>query len=368
MRRQARLHETGIMGVLMRTKPTLAIVIPCFNEEETLPLMLPRFLAKLDRLMHENRVAEDSFLMLVDDGSEDSTWDIISALARHNSHVRGIRQSRNRGHQNAVLAGLMEVKDRCDASISIDCDGQDDVDAMDEMISRYREGFDVVYGVRGNRRTDAWFKRTTARAFYRLLGWLGAEVVYDHADYRLLSAPVMKELSGFREVNIYLRGMVPLVGFKSCEVVYERSKRIAGRSRYSLMRMIGLALDGVTSLTIKPIRLVMALGVVISVASFFGIVWAVANVVMGWAVSGWASTISVICLLGGVQLICLGVIGEYVGKTYLETKARPRYIISERTSFEGDGSSRPAQVAPTDAGESVRGDVRGGNAWQTGRE
>lgn len=341
----------------MRTKPTLAIVVPCFNEEEVLPYTLPRFLAKLGELIRNNQVAEDSFLMLADDGSSDSTWDIICTLARHNSRVRGIRQSRNRGHQNTVLAGLMEVKDCCDVSISIDCDGQDDVDAMDEMISRYREGFDVVYGVRGNRRTDAWFKRTTARAFYRLLGWLGAEVVYDHADYRLLSAPVMKELSGFREVNIYLRGMVPLVGFKSCEVVYERSRRIAGRSRYSLMSMIGLALDGVTSLTIKPIRLVMALGVVISVASFFGIVWAVENVVMGWAVSGWASTISVICLLGGVQLICLGVIGEYVGKTYLETKARPRYIISERTSFERDGSSRPAQVAPTDAGESARGDV-----------
>ena len=204
----------------MRTKPTLAIVVPCFNEEEVLPYTLPRFLAKLGELIRNNQVAEDSFLMLADDGSSDSTWDIICTLARHNSRVRGIRQSRNRGHQNTVLAGLMEVKDCCDASISIDCDGQDDVDAMDEMISRYREGFDVVYGVRGNRRTDAWFKRTTARAFYRLLGWLGAEVVYDHADYRLLSAPVMKELSGFREVNIYLRGMVPLVGFKSCEVVY----------------------------------------------------------------------------------------------------------------------------------------------------
>lgn len=357
MRRQARLHETGIMGVLMRTKPTLAIVIPCFNEEETLPLMLPRFLAKLDRLMHENHVTEDSFLMLVDDGSEDSTWDIISALARHNSRVRGIRQSRNRGHQNAVLAGLMEVRDRCDASISIDCDGQDDIDAMDEMISRYQEGFDVVYGVRSNRKADTWLKRTTAQVFYRLLGWLGAEVVYNHADYRLLSAPVMKELSGFHEVNIYLRGMVPLVGFKSCEVVYERSKRIAGRSRYPLVKMMGLALDGVTSLSIKPIRLVMALGIVISIASFLGIVWAVANALLGWAVSGWASTISVICLLGGVQLICLGVIGEYVGKTYLEAKARPRYIISERTSFEGDGGARPARVAPTDAEESVRGDV-----------
>ena len=181
--------------------------------------------------------------------------------------------------------------------------------------------------------------------------------MYDHADYRLLSAPVMKELSGFREVNIYLRGMVPLVGFKSCEVVYERSKRIAGRSRYPLVKMMGLALDGVTSLSIKPIRLVMALGIVISIASFLGIVWAVANALLGWAVSGWASTISVICLLGGVQLICLGVIGEYVGKTYLEAKARPRYIISERTSFEGDGGARPARVAPTDAGESVRGDV-----------
>ena len=329
----------------MRTKPTLAIVVPCFNEEEVLPYTLPRFLAKLGELIRNNQVAEDSFLMLADDGSSDSTWDIICTLARHNSRVRGIRQSRNRGHQNTVLAGL------------IDCDGQDDVDAMDEMISRYREGFDVVYGVRGNRRTDAWFKRTTARAFYRLLGWLGAEVVYDHADYRLLSAPVMKELSGFHEVNIYLRGMVPLVGFKSCEVVYERSKRIAGRSRYPLVKMMGLALDGVTSLSIKPIRLVMALGIVISIASFLGIVWAVANALLGWAVSGWASTISVICLLGGVQLICLGVIGEYVGKTYLEAKARPRYIISERTSFEGDGGTRPARVAPTDAAESVRGDV-----------
>lgn len=330
----------------MRAKPTIAIVIPCYNEEAVLPQTLPRFLAKLDQLAQEGQIAEDSYLMLVDDGSSDSTWDIISTLARHDARVRGIRQSRNRGHQNAVLAGLMEVKDQSDASISIDCDGQDDINAMDEMVARYREGYDVVYGVRSSRDTDSWFKRTTAQAFYKLLAWLGAEVVYNHADYRLLSAPVMRELAGFREVNIYLRGMIPLIGFKSCEVAYERAKRVAGTSHYPLARMLGLAFDGVTSLSIKPIRMVIALGIALSVVSFIGVIWAVVNVVLGWAVSGWASTICVICLLGGVQLICLGVIGEYVGKTYLETKARPRYIIAERTHLEQEGTRPEAGEVP----------------------
>lgn len=322
----------------MRPAPTIAIVIPCYNEEAVLPKTLPLFLGKLEELARNEQISSDSYLMLVDDGSRDATWNIVSTLARHDARVRGICQSRNRGHQNAVLAGLMEVRNRCDASISIDCDGQDDINAMDRMVARYREGFDVVYGVRSNRDTDSAFKRSTAQLFYKLLAWLGADVVYNHADYRPLSAQVMQELANFREVNIYLRGMVPLVGFKSCEVSYERARRIAGSSHYPLAKMLGLALDGVTSLSIKPIRLIIALGALISFFSFIGVIWAVVNVLAGWSVSGWASIISVICLLGGVQLICLGVIGEYVGKTYLEAKARPRYIISERTQHMEDES------------------------------
>lgn len=317
--------------LILRKKPVLYIVIPCYNEEAVLPLTAPLFLKKVQDLIRKGAVCRESRIMFVDDGSTDLTWSIICDLAKQDEHYIGICQSRNRGHQNAVLAGLMESRKQCDITISIDCDGQDDIDAMDEMVDRYMEGFEVVYGVRSKRDTDTFFKRFTAQSFYRLLNWMGVEVVYNHADYRLISARVLDELAEFKEVNIFLRGLVPLAGFKSTEVYYERRERRAGKSHYPLSRMIGLALDGITSLSIRPIRIISGLGAAVSAFSFILIIWIVARFFAGATVQGWASICAIMCLVCGIQLICIGVIGEYIGKIYLETKARPRYIISDRT-------------------------------------
>lgn len=316
----------------MRKKiPTLYIVIPCYNEQEVLPITCTLFLEKITGLIRKGKISDDSRVLFVNDGSRDNTWDIISKLAKQDEHYIGISQSRNRGHQNAVLAGLMEAKDRCDITISIDCDGQDDINAMDEMVDAYLDGCEVVYGVRSRRDTDTFFKRFTAEGFYRLMNWMGADCVFNHADYRLISSRVLQEFANFKEVNIFLRGMVPLVGFKSTSVYYERAERIAGESHYPLKKMLALAFDGITSLSIKPIRMITGLGAVVAVLSFLGVVWAVIDSLTGGTVAGWASTICIVCFMGGVQLLCLGVIGEYIGKIYMETKARPRYIISNRT-------------------------------------
>ena len=314
-----------------RQNPVLYIVIPCYNEQEVLPITAPLFLKKITDLAAAGKISSDSRVLFVNDGSKDATWDIIRGLANTDEHFLGICQSRNRGHQNAVLAGLMEAKDRCDITISIDCDGQDDINAMDSMVDAYRDGCDVVYGVRSKRDTDTFFKRFTAESFYKLLNAMGAEVVFNHADYRLMSARVLQEFANFREVNLFLRGMVPLVGFKSTSVTYERHERIAGESHYPLSKMLALAFDGITSLSVKPIRMITGFGVFVAFISFLGVVWAVIQALLGHTVSGWASMTSIICFVSGVQLICLGVIGEYIGKIYMETKARPRYIISERT-------------------------------------
>lgn len=313
-------------------KPVLYIVIPCYNEQEVLPVTAPQFLNKIEQLASSNKISSESRILFVNDGSSDKTWDIIKEFATANSHYEGISLSRNRGHQNALLAGLMEVKDKCDISISIDCDGQDDIDAMDKMVDLYLEGCDVVYGVREDRESDTVFKRTSAHAFYKLMNLMGAESVYNHADYRLLSGRVLRELESFGEVNIYLRGMVPLVGFKSSVVLYKRTERIAGKSKYPLKRMISLALNAITSLSVKPIRIITAFGFLVALISLVGIIWSVIVALTGASVAGWASTISIICFLGGIQLLSIGVIGEYVGKIYLETKKRPRYIISDRTN------------------------------------
>ena len=315
----------------MRKTPVLYIVIPCYNEEAVLPVTAPLFLEKLSSLIQKGKICQESRVMFVDDGSRDSTWEIICDLAKKDEHYIGISQSRNRGHQNAVLAGLMESKSHCDITISIDCDGQDDINAMDEMVEQYMKGFEVVYGVRSKRDTDTFMKRFTAQAFYKLLNWMGAEVVYNHADYRLISSRVLDELEEFKEVHIYLRGLVPLVGFKSTQVYYERHERIAGESHYPFSKMMGLAMNGITSLSIKPIRMISGLGVAVSILSFLLIIWTVVSFFIGNTVPGWASTCAIVCFVGGIQLICLGVIGEYIGKIYLETKARPRYIISDRT-------------------------------------
>ena len=311
--------------------PRLIIVIPCYNEQEVLPITAPQFLAKINQLAAEGLISGDSRVMFVNDGSKDDTWNIIQQLADQDEHYIGIAQSRKRGHQNAVLAGLMEAKDMCDITISIDCDGQDDINAMDEMVKAYLEGCEIVYGVRSKRDTDTFFKRFTAESFYKLLNSMGAEVVYNHADYRLISSRALQELAKFKEVNIFLRGMVPLVGFKSTSVYYERSERAAGKSHYPLSKMLALAFDGITSLSIKPIKMIIGMGVIVAFISFIGIIWAVVEAILGKTVMGWASTTCIICFLSGVQLISVGVIGEYIGKIYMEVKQRPRYIISDRT-------------------------------------
>lgn len=320
-------------------QPVLYIIIPCYNEEAVLPVTAPLFLKKLRAMMAQGTIAESSRILFVNDGSTDQTWPIIESLARQDEHILGISQSRNRGHQNAVLAGLMEAKAHCHITISIDCDGQDDIDAMDAMVGAYLEGYQVVYGVRSSRQTDTFFKRFTAQCFYKLMRVMGAEVVYNHADYRLISSVVLEEFSKFKEVNLFLRGMVPLVGFESTTVEYERQERMAGESKYPLKKMISLAINGITSLSVQPLRLITGFGAFVALFSFVGVIWALVNAFLGRTVSGWASMTCIICFVSGVQLISLGIIGEYIGKIYMETKGRPRYIISKRThNFPGEDS------------------------------
>ena len=312
-------------------KPCLYIVIPCYNEEEVLPLTAPLFLSKITQLISQNKIADSSRILFVNDGSKDRTWESILMLSKENKHFTGISLSRNRGHQNALLAGLMEAKDCADITISIDCDGQDDINAMDSMVDAYLSGAEVVYGVRSQRQTDTFFKRFTAESFYRVMKWMGADVVFNHADYRLVSSKVLAHLAEYKEVNIFLRGMIPLVGFNSTSVYYERKSRIAGESHYPLKKMLALAFDGITSLSIKPIRIITALGLMISLMTLGLIVYALVSYFTNNTVSGWASSLIATCFIGGIQLVSLGVIGEYIGKIYLETKARPRYIIEAKT-------------------------------------
>ena len=314
--------------------PILYIVIPCYNEEKVLPVTAPLFLNQLNTMIQKQKISDKSRILFVNDGSKDQTWNIITELSKQDEHYIGISQSRNRGHQNAVLAGLMEAKDVCDITISIDCDGQDDMTVMENMVDEYTNGCEIVYGVRDNRDTDTFFKKWSAQLFYKLLKWMGADVVYNHADYRLVSSRVLQEFKNFKEVNIFLRGMFPLVGFKSTSVYYHRHERIAGETHYPLSKMLALAFDGITSLSIKPIRLITGLGVFISCISFIVILYVLVSFFNGTTVPGWSSTLIIVCFIGGIQLISLGVIGEYIGKIYLETKARPRYIISERTYKE----------------------------------
>lgn len=312
-------------------KPILFFVVPCFNEEEVLPLTIPMFGNKLSELIEKQKISESSRVLFVDDGSRDGTWELIEAASSESEYIEGIRLSRNRGHQNALLAGLSEVTDKCDISISIDCDGQDDINASELMIDEYLSGSEIVYGVRCSRKTDSLFKRGTARLFYKLMSFMGVETVYDHADYRLVSSKVLKSFADFKEVNIFLRGMFPLVGFKSTCVYYDRTERIAGKSKYPIAKMLALAFDGITSLSVKPIRMITFFGCFVAFLSFIGILWSVLVQFSGNSVAGWASLTSILCFLGGVQLVSLGIIGEYIGKIYLETKERPRFIISQRT-------------------------------------
>ncbi len=315
----------------MNARPILWLVIPCYNEEQVLPITAPMFLKKIDTLSQAGKISKNSRVLFVNDGSKDKTWEIICGLAKQDERFIGICQSRNRGHQNAVLAGLMEAKDKCDITISIDCDGQDDINAMDKMVDEYLAGCEVVYGVRSKRATDTWFKRTTAEGFYKLMNAMGAEVVFNHADYRLVSSRVLNHFADYEEVNIFLRGMFPLVGFRSASVYYERAERIAGESHYPLKKMLALAFNGITSLSVKPIAIITGIGVAVSLLGLIVAIWAIVEAILGNTMAGWTSMVCIVCLLGGVQLVSLGVIGQYIGKTYLETKRRPRYIISERT-------------------------------------
>lgn len=315
-------------------QPKLTIVIPCYNEEEVLPVTAPLFLSKVEELVACGKIASCSRILFVDDGSTDKTWEIISELAKENTHYTGILLSCNKGHQNALLAGLMEAKESCDITISIDCDGQDDIHAMNQMVDEYLEGAQIVYGVRDNRNTDSFFKRSSAQSFYNFMRRMGVKTIYNHADYRLVSSKVLHEFSNFKEVNIFLRGMFPLVGFKSTCVYYTRHKRIAGKSHYPLCKMLALAIDGITSLSIRPIRLITGLGFLFSIVSFLLMLYVFGSYFWGTTVPGWSSSLTITCFFGGVQLISLGVIGEYVGKIYLEVKQRPKYIISERTGDE----------------------------------
>lgn len=312
-------------------QPVLYIVIPCYNEQEVLPITAPRFAQKLTELEQLNLISDKSRVLFVNDGSSDSTWDIIKEFSKKDNRIIGISQSCNRGHQSTLLAGLMEAKDKCDITISIDCDGQDDLNAMNEMVKKYHEGCEIVYGVRSSRETDTFFKRTTAEGFYKFMNMLGAKTIFNHADYRLISNRALIELAKYKEVNLFLRGIVPLLGFKTDKVYYSRYERIAGNSHYPLKKMISLATDGITSLSIKPIKIITAIGFFISLLSFIGIFWSVIVAFCGNSVSGWASIVCIICFMCGIQLISIGIIGQYIGKIYLETKQRPRYIISERT-------------------------------------
>ena len=312
---------------------TLYIVIPCYNEETVLPITAPMFLHKLEYLISIGKICEDSRIMFVDDGSKDQTWEQIRELSANNAHYCGIRLSRNRGHQNAVLAGMMESKRKCDITITIDCDGQDDIDAIDKMVDAYLQGYEVVYGVRSKRDTDSLFKRFTAESFYKIMTALGVECVFNHADYRLVSCKVLDAFSKFHEVNLFLRGMFPLVGFRSTTVYYERKERIAGESHYPFRKMLALAIEGITSLSVKPLHYITFLGLLIAMFSFAGVIWSFWVAMTGMPAPGWASMTCIICLVSGVQLISIGVLGEYIGKIYLEVKQRPTYIISERTFY-----------------------------------
>ncbi|PWV58718.1 glycosyltransferase family 2 protein [Plasticicumulans acidivorans] len=306
----------------------LGIVVPCYNEEAVLPETVQRLLALLDRLNAAQLISADSQLYFVDDGSRDATWKLIEQFAATDARVHGVKLSRNRGHQNALLAGLFSA--RGDALVSIDADLQDDVETIEQMVRKHLNGADIVYGVRSSRASDTAFKRSSAEAYYRLLELLGVEIVYNHADYRLLSRRALEALGGFNEVNLFLRGIIPLLGFQTATVEYIREERFAGESKYPLRRMLGLAIEGVTSFSVTPLRLITGLGLIICGFSLLMIIWIIlGKLLTDSVVPGWASSVIPIYFLGGVQLLSIGVLGEYIAKIYLETKRRPRYFIEK---------------------------------------
>ena len=313
----------------MREEKTLYVVVPCYKEEEVLPETSKRLKEKMEFLIRQGRISASSRIMFVNDGSKDRTWEIIAGLHEKDSIFSGVNLSRNRGHQNALLAGLMTAVQDADMMISMDADLQDDIDAMDKMIDAYHEGYDIVYGVRSSRKTDSFFKRFTAEGFYRLMKVMGVDIVFNHADYRLMSRRAVEGLAEFKEVNLFLRGVVPQIGYSWTTVEYERARRFAGESKYPFKKMLAFALDGITSFSIKPMRLILFLGGIIFVFSIIALLWALVARMTGHTVSGWTSLMCSIWMIGGIQLLSLGVIGEYIGKIYGEAKARPRFIIEK---------------------------------------
>lgn len=305
----------------------LFVVVPCYNEEEVLGETSSRLDKLFAKMVSDGLLSPESRVVFVDDGSKDKTWSIIDSLCKENGIFRGIKLAHNAGHQNAVLAGLMTVKDECDCAISIDADLQDDINAIAEMVKKYDGGCDVVYGVRSNRKTDTFFKRTTAQGFYKFMSAMGVDVVYNHADYRLMSKRVLDALADFKEVNLFLRGIVPLIGYKSDCVYYERAERFAGESKYPLKKMLAFAFDGITSFSVKPIKMLWSVGIVVCLAAILAAIYVIISKFFGYSTDGWASLMCSIWFLGGVQLISVGVIGEYIGKIYKEVKARPRFIV-----------------------------------------
>lgn len=317
--------------------PTVYFVIPCYNEEEVLPETVKRLSKKLDSMQESGLADAKSRMLLVDDGSRDKTWDIISEMNVQNPYVEGVKLAHNRGHQNALIAGLETAMKYCDCAISLDADLQDDTDVLDQFVQKYMEGCDVVYGVRNRRETDSVFKRTTAVGFYKVMKILGVDIVFNHADYRLMSRRALEALAEYKEVNLFLRGIVPLIGYRSDYVYYDRHERFAGESKYPLNKMIKLALDGITSFSVKPLKLISNLGILISILSVFGLLYALISYFTGNAVSGWTATVCSIWLLGGLQMLCLGVVGGYIGKIYSEVKQRPRYRIETHLQKEDGG-------------------------------
>lgn len=305
----------------------LYLAIPCYNEEEVLPDSAQKLLKKYDDLAAAGKITADSRIIFIDDGSKDRTWELIEELHESDNRFGGIKMSRNRGHQNALLGGLMTLRDKADAVISLDADLQDDIDAIDGMLEKYEEGYDVVYGVRSSREKDSFFKRFTAEGYYKVLDKMGAKIVFNHADFRLMSARALESFSEFHEVNIFLRGLVPMVGYKSTIVEYERKERLAGESKYPLKKMLALALEGITSLSVKPLRFITGLGVMAFMVSVIMLIYFLVRYFTGHTIVGWASLAVSIWALGGLQLLSMGILGEYLGKIYLETKQRPRFIV-----------------------------------------
>lgn len=308
---------------------TIYMVVPCYNEEEVLDETTRQLTEKLHNLIQAGKISGRSRILYVNDGSKDQTWAIISRLHEEYDIVSGVNLSRNRGHQNAVLAGLMYAKDHCDAAISMDADLQDDINAIDEMVDKFNQGMDVVYGVRSSRKTDTFFKKFTAEGFYKLMKWMGVDIVFNHADYRLMSKRVLQQLENYKEVNLFLRGIVPLIGYPSDNVYYERHERFAGESKYPLKKMLSFAFDGITSFSVKPIRFILTLGMLIFLISIGILIYSIVRHFMGETVLGWSSLMVSIWALGGLQLLAIGIVGEYIGKMYLETKERPRFAIQD---------------------------------------